>query len=71
MPVPRQPTTIGGHLRKRRLQLKIFQAQAARLLRVSTVTLSRWECDKVFPTTPHQPQIVACLGYDPFKTGTN
>ena len=66
--VPNEPTTVGGHLRRRRLQLKIHQSQAARLLRVSTVTLSRWECDKVFPTAPHQPKIVAYLGHDPFKT---
>jgi len=32
------------------------------------VTLSRWECDKVFPTAPHQPEIIMYLGYDPFKT---
>jgi DNA-binding transcriptional regulator YiaG len=69
--VPKEPTTIGGHLRRRRLQLKFFQSEVARLLRVSTVTLSRWECDKVFPTAPHRPEIVEYLGYDPFKTGAN
>jgi hypothetical protein len=31
------------------------------------VSLSRWECDKVYPTTPHHTQIAAFLGYDPFK----
>ena len=51
IPVPKHPTTIGGHLRRRRLQLKIYQPEAARLLQVSTVTLSRWECDKVAPDT--------------------
>jgi len=30
------------------------------------VTLSRWECDKVYPTWPHQPALVEYLGYDPF-----
>jgi hypothetical protein len=34
------------------------------------VSLSRWECDKVFPTAPHHPQIVEYLGYIPFKNGT-
>jgi transcriptional regulator with XRE-family HTH domain len=66
--VPKQPTTIGGHLRRRRLQLKVFQAEAARLLRVSTVSLSRWECDKVFPTFPHHAQIAKYLGFNPFTT---
>ncbi len=66
VPVPKAPITIGGHLRRRRLQLKIMQSEAARILKVSTVTLSRWECDKVYPTWPHQPAVIAYLGYDPF-----
>ena len=68
--VPREPTTIGGHLRRRRLQLKIYQPEAARRLWVSMVSLSRWECDKVFPTAPHHSQIIDYLGYNPFKNGT-
>jgi DNA-binding XRE family transcriptional regulator len=68
IPVPKEPTTIGGHLRRRRLQLKVFQPQAARMLRVSTVSLSRWECDKVFPTEPFHRQIAQYLGHNPFKT---
>jgi hypothetical protein len=68
IPVPKEPNTIGGILRRRRLQVKIHQLQAARLLRVSLVSLSRWECDKVFPTAPHHARIAAYLGFDPFKT---
>jgi DNA-binding transcriptional regulator YiaG len=67
IPVPKEPTTIGGHLRRRRLQLRIFQPEAARRLGVTTVSLSRWECDKVFPTAPHHAQIVEYLGYNAFK----
>jgi transcriptional regulator with XRE-family HTH domain len=66
IPVPKEPTTIGGHLRRRRLQFKMHQSQAAQKLNVSTVTLSRWECDKVYPTWPHQRAVIAYLGYDPF-----
>ena len=46
--------------------MRIFQSEAARKLKVSTVTLSRWECDKLYPTWPYWPRIVAYLGYDPF-----
>ena len=46
--------------------MKIFQPEAARRLHVSTVSLSRWECDKVYPTWPYQPRIIEYLGYDPF-----
>jgi transcriptional regulator with XRE-family HTH domain len=66
IPVPKQPETIGGHLRRRRLQLKILQREAARRLGVSTVSLSRWERDAVYPTWPMQPRIKDYLGYDPF-----
>jgi len=66
IPVPKQPTTIGGHLRRRRLQLKILQSEAARRLGVSAVTLSRWERDSVCPTWKQQPTISEYLGYDPF-----
>ena len=66
IPVPREPTSIGGHLRRRRLQLKIRQSEAARRLRVSTVTLSHWERDTVYQTWPLRPRVVEYLGYDPF-----
>jgi DNA-binding transcriptional regulator YiaG len=69
--VPKVPTTIGGHLRRRRLQLRIYQREAARGLGVSTVSLSRWERDKVYPTNPHHAQIVQYLGCDPFKNRAN
>jgi transcriptional regulator with XRE-family HTH domain len=70
IPVPREPKTIGEHLRKRRLELGIFQSKAACLLGVSTVTLSRWECDKVYPTWPQQPAVATYLGFDPFTNPT-
>jgi DNA-binding transcriptional regulator YiaG len=65
--VPKVPTTIGGHLRRRRLQLKIFQPEAARRLKVSQVSLSRWERDTVIPTAPHHPRLIKYLGYNPFE----
>jgi len=66
IPVPNAPTTIGGHLRKRRLELRRLQSEVARLLGVSTVTLSRWETDKVYPTWSQQPSIAEFLGFNPF-----
>jgi DNA-binding XRE family transcriptional regulator len=71
IPVPREPQTVGGHLRRRRLQLKLHQSQAARKLNISTVTMSRWECDKVFPTEPFHRQIEEYLGYNPFNSATH
>ena len=44
----------------------MHQLEAAQKLNVSTVTLSRWERDNVYPTWPHQATVIAYLGYDPF-----
>jgi len=44
----------------------LYQSQAAQKLNVSKVTFSRWECDTVYPTWPHQPALIEYLGYDPF-----
>ncbi len=30
------------------------------------VTLSRWECDKVYPNWEHHPKLIEYLGYDPW-----
>ena len=68
IPVPKEPITIGGYLRKRRRQFQIHQSEAAARLKVSTVTLSRWECDKVYPTWDHHPRVIDYLGYDPFAS---
>src|ERR1043165_6813384 len=68
IPIPREPTTTGDHLRRRRLQFNIFQPHVARMLKVRTVSLSRWECDRVFPTDSYQARILQYLGFDPFET---
>ncbi|MCL4180791.1 MAG: hypothetical protein KJ072_23975 [Verrucomicrobia bacterium] len=71
VPIPKSPVTIGGHLRRRRAELRLGQSQASYSLGISTVTLSRWECEKVFPTAQHHPRIVDYLGYDPFINTSN
>ena len=66
IPVSKQPQTIGEHLRKQRFVRGLRQSEAAKTLGVSTVTLSRWECDKVYPTWLQQPAVTKWLGYNPF-----
>jgi len=46
--------------------LRIFQSKAARLLGVSTATLSSWEWDTVYPAREWRPRLADYLGYDPF-----
>jgi transcriptional regulator with XRE-family HTH domain len=66
VPIPREPNSLGSRLRKRRLELNVFQAEAARRLKISARTLSLWECDHLYPTWPYWPRIVDYLGCDPF-----
>jgi len=66
IPVPKDPATIGGHLRRRRLLMKICQPEAARRLGDCLVSLSRWECDNVFPTKPYHARIAQYFGFNPF-----
>jgi transcriptional regulator with XRE-family HTH domain len=65
-PVAKQPKTLGQHLRKKRFDSGMRQAQVAKRLDISDRTLSSWECDRIYPTWEYWPRIVAYLGYDPF-----
>ena len=61
VPVQTDRNSLGRHLRRRRLQLKIFQLEAARRIKVSNRTLSLWECDRLYPTWFYWPRIIAYL----------
>jgi DNA-binding XRE family transcriptional regulator len=65
-PIAKEPKTLGEHLKKKRFGLGLRQEEAAQILKVSDRTLSLWECDRIRPTDPYQPRIVAYLGYSPF-----
>ena len=61
---------MGQHLKRKRFQAGLRQAQIARILKVSSRTLSLWECDRIYPAWAFQPRLIAYLGYDPFtETG--
>jgi len=66
-PIAKEPTTLGQHLKKKRFGAGIRQSEAARILGVSTRSLSLWECDRLFPTTSHHARIIKYMGYDPFE----
>jgi DNA-binding XRE family transcriptional regulator len=68
--VQKDENSLGGHLRRRRLELDIFQSEAARRMKVSNRTLSLWECDRLYPTWFYWPRIKAYLGFDPFTDST-
>jgi hypothetical protein len=66
-PIAKEPTTLGERLKKKRFGAGIRQSKAAQMLEISARSLSLWECDRLFPTTPYHARIVKYMGYDPFK----
>jgi transcriptional regulator with XRE-family HTH domain len=62
---PRDPKTLGDHLRKVRLERGLFQDQVARELGVSVGSLLNWEANYTRVQTRFMPNVVAFLGYDP------
>ena len=59
------PVTFGQHLRKRRLELGLFQREVAERLAVDPHSVTEWEKDHKEPSIRFWPAIIAFLGYDP------
>lgn len=64
---PKELRTIGDHIRKRRLDLKLTQKQVAELVGVDQTTVWNWESNRTEPLTRHLPSIIIFLGYSPFE----
>lgn len=58
---------IGTHIRKRRLDLKLFQKDVAALFGVSEDIVAYWEKGRSKPSTRYLPVIIDFLGYTPFS----
>jgi transcriptional regulator with XRE-family HTH domain len=61
-----EPKTLGEHVRKRRLELKLNQRQAADRLRVNPWTVLNWEKGDTEPLIEAVPVILRFLGYNSF-----
>jgi transcriptional regulator with XRE-family HTH domain len=59
------PSTIGEHLKKRRLDLGLRQHDIAVLLGVCKGTLENWEQGLNEPEVRFLPAIIGFVGYDP------
>ncbi len=68
---PLQLKSLGDHIRKRRLDLKILQKEAAKKIGVDETTIWFWENNRVEPSISFIPKIIGFLGYIPFDTKYN
>lgn len=61
-----EPVSIGDHIRKKRLQLGLFQREVAKQLEVNPWTVLNWEKGKTEVPIGSIPAVLQFLGYDPF-----
>ena len=58
---------MGGHIRKRRLDLGLLQRDVAALVNATTPTVTNWEKNRTDPRLYLLPEIIRFLGDDPVK----
>ena len=63
---PEEMTTIGDHIRKRRLDLGLLQKQVSGCIGVNVCTVTNWELNHSEPTRRYVPTIIQFLAYTPF-----
>lgn len=64
---PSKLETIGDHIREKRLELRLRQADVAHKLKVDVFTLLNWEKNRTEPAVRCWPAIVSFLGYCPYQ----
>jgi transcriptional regulator with XRE-family HTH domain len=70
-PYPKELKTIGDHLKKRRLELKMLQKEVAERFGTTVCTVRNWEKNRSNPSLPFIPKIIQFLGYIPYDTQTH
>ena len=68
---PRKLTTLGDHLRKKRLDLGLLQKDLAQRLGVDKASVHNWENHRSSPSLQFIPKVIDFLGYDPLSTEAN
>ena len=63
---PKEISTLGDHIRSRRLDLELFQSDVAEQIGVDATTICTWESNASLPAIRYVPAILSFLGYDPF-----
>ncbi|MBX9839672.1 MAG: hypothetical protein K2X69_15310, partial [Silvanigrellaceae bacterium] len=68
---PHKPTTIGEHIRKKRMDIGMYQWEVAKQLHVSEETITNWEINRTIPQIKYYPRITSFLGYEFWKLDRN
>jgi transcriptional regulator with XRE-family HTH domain len=63
---PTELNTIGDHIRRRRLEMKLLQREVAEQIGVDKTSVFNWEAGVSEPSFRLMPAIIRFLGYNPF-----
>ena len=63
--IPTQPQTVGDHIRRKRLGLKMLQRDVAEQIGVNTTSVFKWEANTAAPEVRFMPAIIRFLDYNP------
>ncbi len=63
---PTSLETLGDYIRKERLERGLLQVEVAKVIGVTTDTITNWELNRNTPQIAKVSAIVGFLGYDPF-----
>lgn len=63
--IPIEPKTIGDHIRRRRLSLKLHHVHVAERVGVDKCCINNWEGNYSTPAVKYMPAIIEFLGYNP------
>ena len=67
---PEELNSIGDHLLRRRLVLKLLQREVAEQIGVDKTSVANWEGNRTNPGFEYMPPIIRFLGYNPFPRAT-
>jgi len=67
---PKELKTVGDHLRRRWLELKLLQEDVAERLGTTPCTLRNWEKNMSSLSLAFIPKIIRFLGYVPYDTSS-
>jgi site-specific DNA recombinase len=63
--IPTQPRTVGDHIRRKRLGLKMLQRDVAEQIGVNTTSVFKWEANTSRPAKRYMPAVIRFLGHNP------
>jgi DNA-binding XRE family transcriptional regulator len=65
-----ETSSIGLHIKKKRLELKLRQKDVALLVGVTEESIMFWETGFAQPQIQHAPKVIKFLGYNPYVIET-